>query len=181
MENNTRQLFDRYIAHQAQLNGVSPAAIAAKFAVDPSRQQRMEQAAQESDSFLSKINVFPVNQQIGQKILIGSKGPLAGVNNGTTTRRNPGQNHAMEPFDYMCRKVNYDYGIGYEQLDAWAHMPNFQPLISAAMARQMSLDRIMIGFNGTSYNDPSDRAANPLLQDCGIGWLQKSAPKRRTA
>ena len=83
MENNTRQLFDRYIAHQAQLNGVSPAAIAAKFAVDPSRQQRMEQAAQESDSFLSKINVFPVNQQIGQKILIGSKGPLAGVNNGT--------------------------------------------------------------------------------------------------
>jgi hypothetical protein len=36
----------------------------------------------------------------------------------------------MEPFDYMCRKVNYDYGISYEQLDAWAHMPNFQPLIS---------------------------------------------------
>ena len=46
MENNTRQLFDQYIAHQAKLNGVSPAAIAAKFAVDPSRQQRMEQAAQ---------------------------------------------------------------------------------------------------------------------------------------
>jgi hypothetical protein len=58
-------------------------------------------------------------------------------------------------------------------MDAWAHQPNFQPLISSAMARQMSLDRIMIGFNGTSYADPSDRAANPLLQDCGIGWLQK--------
>jgi hypothetical protein len=37
----------------------------------------------------------------------------------------------------------------------------------------MSLDRIMIGFNGTKYSDPSDRAANPLLQDCGIGWLEK--------
>ena len=24
MENNTRELFDRYIAHRAQLNGVSP-------------------------------------------------------------------------------------------------------------------------------------------------------------
>jgi hypothetical protein len=33
-------------------------------------------------------------------------------------------------------------------MDAWAHQPNFQPLISSAMARQMSLDRIMIGFNG---------------------------------
>lgn len=181
MENTTRQLFDRYVAQQAQLNGVSTSAIAAKFAVDPTRQQRMEQAAQQNDSFLSKINVFPVNQQIGQKVLIGSKGPMAGVNNGVTSRRNPGSNHSMEPFDYMCRKVNYDYGISYEQLDAWAHMPEFQPLISKAMARQMSLDRIMIGFNGVKYSDPSDRAANPLLQDCGIGWLEKirkEAPHR---
>ena len=181
MDNNTRQLFDQYIARQAQLNGVSTAAIAAKFAVDPTRQQRLEQAAQENDSFLSKINVFGVNQQIGQKVLIGSKGPMAGVNNSVTSRRNPGSNHSMEPFDYMCRKVNYDYGISYEQLDAWAHMPEFQPLISKAMARQMSLDRIMIGFNGVKYSDPSDRAANPLLQDCGIGWLEKirqEAPHR---
>ena len=181
MDNNTRQLFDQYIARQAQLNGVSTAAVAAKFAVDPTRQQRLEQAAQQDDSFLSKINVFGVNQQIGQKVLIGSKGPMAGVNNSVTSRRNPGSNHSMEPFDYMCRKVNYDYGISYEQLDAWAHMPEFQPLISKAMARQMSLDRIMIGFNGVKYSDPSDRAANPLLQDCGIGWLEKirkEAPHR---
>ncbi|WP_456309397.1 phage major capsid protein, P2 family [Serratia proteamaculans] len=181
MDNNTRHLFDQYIARQAQLNGVSVSAISAKFAVDPTLQQRLELAAQESDSFLNKINVFGVKQQIGQKVLIGSKGPLAGVNNSSTTRRNPGSNQSMEPFDYMCRKVNYDYGITYEQLDAWSHMPNFQPLISQAMARQMSLDRIMIGFNGIKYSDPSDRAANPLLQDCGIGWLQKirdEAPHR---
>ena len=79
----------------------------------------------------------------------------------------------MDAYSYLCRKTNYDYAVSYAQMDAWAHQPNFQPLISSAMARQMSLDRIMIGFNGTSYADPSDRAANPLLQDCGIGWLQK--------
>lgn len=181
MENTTRPLFDQYIARQAQLNGVSTAAIAAKFAVDPTVQQRLEAAAQESDSLLSKINVFGVNQQIGQKVLIGSKGPMAGVNNSTTTRRNPGDNSTLEPFDYLCRKVNYDYGISYQQMDAWAHQPNFQQLISTAMARQMSLDRIMIGFNGVKYSDPSDRAAYPLLQDCGVGWLQKirtEAPHR---
>ena len=45
----------------------------------------------------------------------------------------------------------------------------------------MSLDRIMIGFNGTSYSDPSDRAANPLLQDCGIRLAAKNpALKPRT-
>ncbi|MFZ1872121.1 MAG: phage major capsid protein, P2 family [Chania sp.] len=181
MENTTRELFDQYVARQAQLNRVSPAAIAARFAVDPAIQQRLEAAAQESDTFLSRINIFGVTQQIGQKVSIGSKGPMAGVNNSTTVRRNPADNSKLEPQNYMCRKVNYDYGISYEQLDAWAHQPNFQPLISAAMVRQMSLDRIMIGFNGTHYTDPSDRAAYPLLQDCGIGWLEKirkEAPHR---
>lgn len=173
MENTTRQLFDGYIARQAHINGISTAAVATKFAVDPARQQRLEQAAQQDDSFLGKINVFGVTQQIGQKVLIGSKGPMAGVSNDTTSRRNPGSNHTMEPSSYTCRKVNYDYAISYEQLDAWAHMPEFQLLIGRAMTRQMSLDRIMIGFNGVKYSDPSDRAANPLLQDCGIGWLEK--------
>ncbi|QJT79584.1 phage major capsid protein, P2 family [Kosakonia sp. MUSA4] len=182
MRNNTRQLFDQYVARQAQLNGVTAAAVSAQFSVDPTAQQRLEAAAQESDAFLKQINVFGVDEQIGQKILIGSKGPLAGVNNSTTTRRNPASSDNMDPYGYLCRKTNYDYGISYAQLDAWAHQPNFQPLISSAMARQMSLDRIMIGFNGAGYSDPSDRAANPLLQDCGIGWLQKirnEAPHRR--
>lgn len=31
----------------------------------------------------------------------------------------------------------------------------------------------MIGFNGTTYAEKSDRVVNPLLLDCGIGWLQK--------
>ncbi len=181
MRNPTRKLFDSYVARQAQLNGVSAAAVAAQFSVDPTVQQRLEAAAQQDDAFLKLINIFGVEEQIGQKILIGSKGPLAGVNNSTTNRRNPGANDKMDPYNYLCRKTNYDYAVSYAQMDAWAHQPNFQPLISSAMARQMSLDRIMIGFNGTSYADPSDRAANPLLQDCGTGWLEKSAVRRRTA
>jgi hypothetical protein len=102
------------------------------------------------------------------------------VNNSTTTRRNPTSNESMDPYSYLCRKVNYDYSMSYAQLDAWAHQPNFQPLISAAMARQMSLDRIMMGFNGTSYSDPSDRAANPLFRIAVSAGCKKSATKRHT-
>ena len=87
MRNPTRKLFDSYVARQAQLNGVSAAAVAAQFSVDPTVQQRLEAAAQQDDAFLKLINVFGVEEQIGQKILIGSKGPLAGVNNSTTKRR----------------------------------------------------------------------------------------------
>ena len=43
------------------------------------------------------------------------------------------------------------------------------------MARQMSLDRIMIGFNGVVTPTRQTSRSRPLLRDCGIGWLQKSA------
>lgn len=175
MENSTRSLYNQYIARQAQLNGVQPGDVAQAFSVDPAVQQRLEKASMESDEFLKNINVFGVKAQEGQKILIGSKGPIASTNNSSdgTARRQPVDNHSKEPNTYRCRKVNYDSAVNYAQLDAWSMQPNFQALISQANAQQIALDRIMIGFNGTSYAEKSDRAANPLLQDCGIGWLQK--------
>lgn len=175
MENSTRSLYNQYIARQAQLNGVQPGDVAQMFNVDPAVQQRLEKAAMESDEFLKKINVFPVKAQEGQKILIGSKGPIASTNNSSdgSARRQPVDNHSKEPNSYHCRKINYDSGLGYAQLDTWSMQPNFQALISQANAQQIALDRIMIGFNGTAYAEKSDRAANPLLQDCGVGWLQK--------
>ena len=103
------------------------------------RQQRMEQAAQESDSFPSKINVLAWTQQIGQKNTDWQQRPRLVSTTAPPRAATRRQNQAMEPFDYLCRKVNYDYGINYEQLDARAHMPNFQPLISAAMAARCRL------------------------------------------
>lgn len=180
MENSTRELFNGYIDRQANLNGVRSADVAKSFSVEPSVQQRMEKAAMESDDFLKKINVFPVKNQEGQKILIGSKGPIASTGTGGN-RRNPVDNHSKEPSNYRCRKTNYDSSVQYAQLDAWSAQPNFQALISEANVRQIGLDRIMIGFNGTKYVEGSNREANPLLQDCGVGWLQKirnEAPHR---
>lgn len=183
MENSTRALFNGYIERQANLNGVRSTDVEKSFSVEPSVQQRMEKASMESDDFLKKINVFPVKNQEGQKILIGSKGPIANTNNSSdgTSRRNPVDNHSKEPNNYRCRKTNYDSSVSYSQLDAWSTQPNFQSLISQSTAQQIALDRIMIGFNGTSYSENSDRDANPLLQDCGVGWLQQirnEAPHR---
>ena len=79
----------------------------------------MEQAAQEGDSFQARLTCLALIQQIGQKMLIGKR-PDGWRQQQHHHRRNPGQNHAMEPFDYMCRKV-YDYGSAMEQLDARAH------------------------------------------------------------
>src|SRR5690606_33941980 len=50
---------------------------------------------------------------------------------------------------------------------------NFQELLRDAILEAQALDRICIGFNGTSYAATSDSEANPLLQDVNIGWLQQ--------
>lgn len=175
MENETRVLFNQYLARQAQLNGVHRDDISKTFNVAPSVQQKLEAASMESDEFMKRINVFPVSKQEGQKIQIGSKGPIASTNNTSdgSVRRNPRDNHGKEPQNYRCRKTNYDTMLSYEQLDAWAFDPTFQSLVSAANARQIALDRMMIGWNGESYSETSDATKYPLLQDCGIGWLQK--------
>ncbi|ELM8850250.1 P2 family phage major capsid protein [Escherichia coli] len=73
---------------------------------------------------------------------------------------------------YQCEQVNYDTFISYPQLDAWAAHPDFQSRISAQIARQVALDRIMIGFNGTSHADESNFSTNKLLQDVNVGWLE---------
>ncbi len=69
----------------------------------------------------------------------------------------------------------------WSKLDAWAKFPDFQARVRNQIIRQQALDRIMIGFNGTSAAVETDRVANPLLQDVNIGWLQHyrdNAPAR---
>jgi P2 family phage major capsid protein len=73
---------------------------------------------------------------------------------------------------YECVKIDSDTAIKYATLDAWAKFPDFKVRLANAIARQQALDRIMIGWNGTSAAATSDRTANPLLQDVAIGWLQ---------
>ncbi|RYF77959.1 MAG: phage major capsid protein, P2 family, partial [Comamonadaceae bacterium] len=57
-------------------------------------------------------------------------------------------------------------------LDMWAKFPDFQLRLSRAIQHQCALDRIMIGFNGTSVANNTNRVTNPLLQDVNKGWLQ---------
>jgi P2 family phage major capsid protein len=55
----------------------------------------------------------------------------------------------------------------------WSKFDNFQARIRDAIIERQALDRIMIGFNGTSRAATSNKVANPLLQDVNIGWLEK--------
>ena len=171
MRNDTRVLFNAYAAAIASLNGVASAL--EKFTVNPSVQQKLESRIQESSDFLSKVNNFGVTEQSGDKIGLGIGSTIASTTDTTTQDRVPTDPTNLDANGYTCTQTNFDTAIKYAKLDAWAKFPDFQTRIRDLILKRQALDVITIGFNGTSRAATSDRAANPLLQDVNIGWLQK--------
>lgn len=171
MRKETRIAFNGYIDTLAKLNDVPSAA--EKFTVDPSVQQKLETRMQESTGFLGMINVIGVNEQQGEKIGLGVGGPVAGTTNTGMTDRATSDISTLDQNGYVCTQTNFDTHITYAKLDAWAKFPDFQTRLRDAILTRQALDRIMIGFNGTSRAATSNKVTNPLLQDVNKGWLQK--------
>ncbi|MCI0508599.1 P2 family phage major capsid protein [Chromohalobacter marismortui] len=179
MRNDTRILFNQFADQVAKLNGVPDAT--QKFAVDPTIQQRLEKRIQESSDFLNRVNMIGVDELKGEKLALGVSGPIAGRTNVSNQDRQTRDLSTLDPQGYECRMTEFDTHLGYNKIDAWAKFPNFQALIRDAVIRQQALDRMTIGFNGTSAAAQTDRAANPMLEDVNIGWLQQyrnNAPAR---
>lgn len=180
MRNETRKLFNGYLQQVAKLNGVDNAT--EKFNVTPTVQQKLETAIQEASGLLKSINIIGVEQQEGEALLLGVNGPIASrTNTKSGGRRNPADRSDLSKDNYTCKQTNFDSAFPYALIDAWAKFPDFQVRLSGSITERQALDRIMIGFNGTSAAATSDIAANPLLQDVNIGWLQKirtGAPDR---
>lgn len=179
MRNDTRILFSQFAAKVAKLNGVPDAT--QKFAVNPSVQQKLEKRIQESSDFLTRVNMIGVDELKGEKLALGVSGPIAGRTDVSVKDRQTRDLSTLDANGYECRLTEFDTHLGYNKIDAWAKFGNFQELIRDALVRQQALDRIMIGFNGTSAAAQTDPVANPMLQDVNIGWLQHyrtTAPAR---
>lgn len=170
MHNDTRPLYDAFVARIGQLNSVKDAS--KKFSVAPSVQQTLETKLQESSDFLGRINIFGVKELKGEKLGLGVN-PIAGRTDVSEGPRQPRDVSTLDDNEYECKFTEFDTGISYAKLDAWAKFPDFQARLRDAILRQQALDRIMIGFNGTSAAVKTNRTTNPLLQDVNIGWLQK--------
>lgn len=175
MKNTTRAKFTAMVSHLALLNGIAPELVATtKFTVEPSVQQKLEQRVQESSEFLSKINISPVDEMKGELLGLGIGSTIAGRTNTAGGNRRLGIDpSAMDEREYECKQTNFDVAISYGKVDMWAKFPNFETIWRDNVVKRIALDRILIGFNGTSAAAATNRGANPLLQDVNIGWLEK--------
>ena len=170
MRNETRVLFNAYLSNIATLNGVTDSSV--KFTVSPTVQQTLETKIQESSDFLTRINMVGVTEQEGEKLGLGIAGTIAGTTDTTANDRTPVDPLAMTKNAYSCKQTNFDTAIRYPTIDMWAKFKDFQVRLRDQIVQRQALDRIMIGFNGTSRAATSDRVAHPLLQDVNKGWLQ---------
>ena len=171
MRNESRELYNQYMAQIAKLNGVK--SVAHKFTATPSVQQTLETRMQESSVFLSEINVVGVPEMQGEKIGLGIGSTIAARTNTSNNDRIPAQVGDMTPNGYQCVFTEFDTAVTYAKLDLWAKFPDFQTRLRDVILRQQALDRIMIGFNGTSAAVETNRATNAMLQDVNKGWLQQ--------
>ncbi|PFH10874.1 P2 family phage major capsid protein [Collimonas sp. PA-H2] len=179
MKKQTRLAFDKYTARLAQLNDTT--SVAQVFGVDPSIQQKLETKMQESSDFLKSVNIIGVTELESEKLGLGISGPIASRTNTDKADRKTRDLSTMDNQRYRCEKTNFDTHIGYAKLDAWAKFPDFQQRIANNILQRQSLDRMVIGFHGTSVAADTDIMKNPMLEDVNIGWLEhyrRQAPQR---
>lgn len=172
MRNETRKKFNHSLNKLAEINGVE--AVNVQFTIAPVPSQKMEEKVQASSEFLGKINIIGVINQTGEAIGLSVNSTIAGrTDTSGDGERSPRDPTGFSADKYECKQTNFDVAITYVKLDAWAVFADFHTRWTAAVAKAIALDRIMIGFNGTSVAETTDRTANPKLQDVNIGWLQK--------
>lgn len=143
-----------------------------EFNVTPTMAQTLNDKITQSSSFLRRINVIGVSEIKGQKVMMGLNGPATGRTNTQNADRVPRNLLDLDAQGYELFDTHTDVALPFASIDAWAKFKDFPTRYSAAVQRQIALDRIMIGWNGTSVAATTDRVANPLLQDVNKGWLQ---------
>ncbi|GAB7531591.1 phage major capsid protein, P2 family [Pseudomonas sp. 3A(2025)] len=175
LSNHGAKMYAEMQLAMAETYGVETAA--AMFNVEPSIAQELNDAITHQADFLTRINVIGVSEIKGQKVFLGTNGPVTGRTNTKTTDREANDASALDDDEYLLSSTESDVSLSYAKIDAWAKFPEFHAKYSAAVQKQIALDRMMIGFHGTHAAAQTDKVAYPMLQDVNKGWLQQLREK----
>ena len=175
MKSQTKKLYKELQAGMAETYGVDVEDVTQNFEVSIPLETELNDAILESTDFLGKINVLPVTDMKGQALRLGIDGILAGRTTGTREGKKLGSPNGTA---FEVKQTNFDVAIDYNTLDSWARLGDlsekYMPLVYSAIA----LDRITVGFYGTSAADTTDPVANPLGEDVNVGWLELLRTKK---
>jgi len=202
MQPYTQERFDRFCANIAEIYGAKPEMVgtpgARPFAIQgpnpaehyasgatPTPQQRLVTRMQDSADFLKRINVIGVDQMSGETIGLNASTPAASRVDPAASppqRRVPIDITGLDNFGYACVPTEFNPLFSYAKLDQWAKFPDFEIRMRDVILKRQALDRIQIGFNGTSQAAAAGMATgDPTLAGMNIGWpqwMRNNAPGR---
>lgn len=170
MQPKTKQLFNAMLIAMAATYGVE--SVADSFSVVPTIAQELQDKIVESDGFLQEVNVVPVDEIKGQKV-IGSAAGL--VPKRTDTDNNDRQTSdvlSLGNKDYELFSTEFDTHIKWSTIDAWAKFPDFQERYGKWVRKAIALARIRVGWVGTSAAAVTNPTDNANGEDVNKGWLQ---------
>lgn len=170
-QDTTRRAMEHLMSQIARVNGVTDAE--RSFTVAPTAEQRLEAKMQEEVGFLTRINVSPVRQMTGNLLGMGVNSRVGSRRSGANLPRQPRYIGALDGRTYTLATELFDTMMPWNVLDTWAEFQNFGAIYASAVARAIGLDRICVGWHGTSVAADTNLVANPNLEDLNIGWLQK--------
>lgn len=172
MQQSTRQLFNAMLARFASTYGVQD--VQHSFSVTPSIAQKLQDKIVEQSTFLSKINMLPVDELKGQNILGFAASPVTSRTDTSQPgkERQPRNVMGLEARGYELHQTNADVSMPYRLIDVWAKFPDFAERYARYVQQRMANDMEIIGWHGTSAAADTDMQTNPLLQDVNKGWLQ---------
>ncbi|HBM9353342.1 TPA: phage major capsid protein, P2 family [Citrobacter freundii] len=139
------------------------------FAITGPQEEKLLGAVQQSTEFLQLINMPLVTDIAGEKVFAGTQQTITGRKKEGRYRRN------IDPTGgkYTCVETDSGVIIPWHLADTWARMGDqFMSLYAQFVQRQIALDQMMIGWNGTSVADNSDPTVKKLLEDVNKGWMQ---------
>jgi P2 family phage major capsid protein len=170
MRRETQEKFNQLMKNLAQSYGVS--SMSENFAATTPMAQKLNDAIQASSAFLSRISIIPVEDIMAEVLDMQIHSTVAGrTDTSGAGERSPQLAGAPDGRKYVCKQTNFDVGVEYALLDAWARYNDFHKRYMSAVQKRIALDRILIGFYGKSAAATTDRSAHPKLEDVNTGWL----------
>lgn len=145
------------------------------YSATPSVAQTLnEKIVQDGNPFLGMINIVPVSEVQGEKVLMELTSTITGRTQIVGSAERVARDVSGTDADpYQLYATESDTAIPYATIDAWAKFPNFAQLYGQMVRKAIGNDRLRIGWYGESAAATTDRGANPNLEDVNIGWLQQ--------
>lgn len=121
--------------------------------------------------FSKLINILPVVDRDGKSFLGCLGDPATGR---TDVSEKDRETHPLlsKPLEYRTVKTDTDVHIPYAALNQWAQ-GDFRTSYSNFVSKRLGLDRLIIGWHGTSCDQKNtSSSSDTLMTNVNKGWLQ---------